>query len=518
MTKGEVQALKGLAAQHGGSLTTNPETGLPEAGFLSSVLPMVAGVAASAFLGPEMLPLIAGGVGLADYAMTGSITKGLMAGLSAYGAGGIGEGLAAAGDTALASAGEDSIGQIAGAGGAGTTANPEEIQQIVQNQPSAFSNMGTGLSAVAQAPGQFLANNATNIAMAGAPLLMDTLGSNRSTVPTATASGSTNPFGLKTLSPNFQGTFPNQPNPAYVAQYPNYKLQPYKPGVPNQPYPSTSGYMPTINAADGGLMQSGPAQVNFMGSDMYPQSQQQRSYYATPTQMPTSAQATASLYEPKTNPLTGEPTQNMREGGSVPSYNGDSPYGSVVGIEDATQELQGLFGHRPIMSTPTPSIGIVQDTDPNTRNLSPYEAALYRVKQKASAAGLGKNAVVLPAASTTYGKISPDSTPDTTDMASGGITGAPSLGSYAAGGNPRLLKGPGDGMSDSIPANIGGKQPARLADGEFVVPADVVSHLGNGSTDAGAKKLYAMMDNIRRARTGRKKQAPEVKADKYLPK
>jgi hypothetical protein len=97
-------------------------------------------------------------------------------------------------------------------------------------------------------------------------------------------------------------------------------------------------------------------------------------------------------------------------------------------------------------------------------------------------------------------------------MASGGIS---SLGGYSDGG--RMLKGPGDGMSDSIPANIGGKQPARLADGEFVVPADVVSHLGNGSTDAGAKRLYGMMDKVRKARTGKKKQAPAVKADKYMP-
>ena len=72
-------------------------------------------------------------------------------------------------------------------------------------------------------------------------------------------------------------------------------------------------------------------------------------------------------------------------------------------------------------------------------------------------------------------------------------------------------------MSDNIPASIAQKQPARLADGEFVVPADVVSHLGNGSTDAGAKRLYAMMDNVRKARTGNKKQGKQIKADKYLP-
>ena len=96
--------------------------------------------------------------------------------------------------------------------------------------------------------------------------------------------------------------------------------------------------------------------------------------------------------------------------------------------------------------------------------------------------------------------------------ASGGIA---DLGGYSDGG--RLLKGPGDGMSDSIPARIGSRQPARLADGEFVVPADVVSHLGNGSTDAGAKQLYAMMDKVRRARTGNKKQGKEINPRKFVP-
>ena len=94
----------------------------------------------------------------------------------------------------------------------------------------------------------------------------------------------------------------------------------------------------------------------------------------------------------------------------------------------------------------------------------------------------------------------------------GGIS---SLGSYSDGG--RLLKGPGDGMSDNIPAKIGAKQPARLADGEFVVPADVVSHLGNGSTDAGAKQLYKMMDKIRHARTGRKAQGKQINPNRFVP-
>jgi hypothetical protein len=86
--------------------------------------------------------------------------------------------------------------------------------------------------------------------------------------------------------------------------------------------------------------------------------------------------------------------------------------------------------------------------------------------------------------------------------------------SYAKGG---YLDGQGDGMSDSIPATIEGKQPARLADGEFVVPADVVSHLGNGSSKAGSKRLYAMLDKVRHARTGNKKQGKEINPVKYMP-
>jgi hypothetical protein len=138
---------------------------------------------------------------------------------------------------------------------------------------------------------------------------------------------------------------------------------------------------------------------------MYPQSQFPKVQYAVPSQMPTSAEVVEAGYEPRVNPLTGEP-----------SY------------------------------------------------------------------------------------------------ASGGIA---DLGSYSDGG--RLLKGPGDGMSDDIPARIGRRQPARLADGEFVVPADVVSGLGNGSTDAGAKQLYAMMDRVRRDRTGTKKQGKQIKPRKYMP-
>jgi hypothetical protein len=102
------------------------------------------------------------------------------------------------------------------------------------------------------------------------------------------------------------------------------------------------------------------------------------------------------------------------------------------------------------------------------------------------------------------------------------LQGKPSSFSTHASGVPYMAKGgylngDGDGMSDSIPATIEGKQPARLADGEFVIPADVVSHLGNGSTKAGSKRLYAMLDKVRKARTGTKKQGKQINPAKYMP-
>lgn len=95
-----------------------------------------------------------------------------------------------------------------------------------------------------------------------------------------------------------------------------------------------------------------------------------------------------------------------------------------------------------------------------------------------------------------------------TEMAAGGLAGL-AKGKY--------LRGQTDGMADKIPARIGKNQPAALSHGEFVIPADVVSHLGNGNSDAGAQRLYEMMDRIRKARTGTTKQGKQVNPNKFLP-
>lgn len=157
-------------------------------------------------------------------------------------------------------------------------------------------------------------------------------------------------------------------------------------------------------------------------------------------------------------------------------------------------------------------VGIYRDTDPDTMYLDPLTAAMVRQSKLES-----RSHVNTPAK---FKKPTPMGTLNFKPVAAaqGGIMDASNLGSYAAGGNPRLLRGPGDGMSDNIPATINNRQPARLADGEFVIPADVVSHLGNGSTEAGAEKLHEMMTEVRKARTGNPKQGKEINPHKYMPK
>ena len=113
----------------------------------------------------------------------------------------------------------------------------------------------------------------------------------------------------------------------------------------------------------------------------------------------------------------------------------------------------------------------------------------------------------------TYTLVPEETATPTTDtetgMAAGGLASVAPKGYY--------LGGTTDGMADKIPAKIGGQQPARLSDGEFVVPADVVSHLGNGNSNAGAKELYDMMDRIRKARTGRVEQGSQIDPRRYVP-
>ena len=195
-------------------------------------------------------------------------------------------------------------------------------------------------------------------------------------------------------------------------------------------------------------------------------------------------------------------------------------YAKGGSLSESISQYQKMLAGQP-QAAPAASrdVGIYYDQDPDTRYQDALTAAQIRQ------AKVNQRAYVSPPAAkrpTPMGKLDMPTSAKSkgggdVEAAAGGIMHS-SLGGYAAGGNPRLLKGPGDGMSDNIPATINGRQPARLADGEFVIPADVVSHLGNGSTEAGAKQLHAMMDKVRSARTGNKKQGKQIKPQKYMPK
>lgn len=433
MTPGEVKGLQAIAMAHGGSLSINPNTGLPEASFLKNLLPTIAGIGLNMMF-PGSGALIGLGVGGATALATGDINKGLMAGLGAYGGAGIGEGLskvgaASLGETALPQAtsipGAAPIGTEAGAAVRNFTPIPgaaevvpntaaDTLKASIQPQPS-FSNMGAGIKAAFQPGGASALYNA---------LPTGTLPALAGTALSAMTPEAPKPPGKEEEDPRYKGS-PYRYNLAS-------NFGGYTPAQPN-PY-----YRPTgLGYAEGGDIM-------------------------------------------------------MAAGGSYD----DEPRGDDGGFGFASGGIAGYA-----MGGLKMGEGIARDTDDDTASLNAFEAAKKRVAKINKAANMPKKYAAQMPQVRGLGELS---------MAQGG-----SLGGYSDGG--RMLKGPGDGMSDSIPANIGGKQPARLADGEFVVPADVVSHLGNGSTDAGAKKLYGMMDKVRKARTGKKKQAPAVKADKYMP-
>ena len=334
-------------------------------------------------------------------------------------------------------------------------------------------------------------------------------------------------------------TFGSKPVMAHTPD-PNLRTAPVQRVFTPPAYPTYASGGIVAFAPGGQAMSSSPLDGKAMGANqnqMYPQSQQEHTYFATPTQMPTSAEVVGSDYDPKTDAYTGMVTQPMASGGIAHYATGSTTTTEVQDPTDSYDIFKNVHdtlhpaNKAKDFSTKMPDVGIYHDTDTDTRNvLNPAKAWAIRQNKQNIIAGMPKGIPGqesrLVALQNTPELGSIDLTPAQNPLieaqqqakqaASGGIVGY-SLGGYASGGNPRLLKGPGDGMSDNIPATIADRQPARLADGEFVVPADVVSHLGNGSTDAGAKKLHTMMDKVRVARTGKKAQGTQINPNKYLP-
>ena len=496
MTPSEVHGLQSLAMAHGGSLTINPQTGLPEAGFLSSILPMIAGFALApltagtslAFLGatPFASALTVGGL---TALTSGSLKKGLMAGLGAYGGAGLGGSLA----------------------GAGQAAAVNEAAPAVSAGAEAVGTVGTPASAMVNASGEITKANLAQSLRGGIfpQEYISTLGpeqqaaigqlQNASTIASQPVNTISNTFGgIKAIAAN-----PTTTGLDFVKG--NYK------NIGMAAAPMLEGLMeqPTLTAPAGspGMIRPYTYAANPTGADQ----QNTQTVYDSSKGLPSSAEKT--YFQPKYVAQTPYAAPGKEYTGGPDQFTG----GANAGIA-------GLMGGTSQQYTPEQIAAIQAQQQQggmfNFMNRQPTVTAADGglmggpVEQMTNAIGVntGYPMANLPTmAGSTGTAVYPFSGQQT--FAGGGEIS--DLGSYSDGG--RLLRGPGTGLSDNIPAQIGARQPARLADGEFVIPADVVSAMGGGSTDAGAKKFYAMLDRVRQQAHGSKKQVRKISDRAVMP-
>jgi hypothetical protein len=416
----ELQGLQALAKAKGGSLTLNPETGLPEAGFLEDILPILAAGAATYFTAGAATPMLMSAglgstsAGILAGAGSGALISGGMAAVQGQDAG------KAALMGGLGGALAGGMGSFGGAEGAvGTGINPNAGIGIDPN---------AGLTQSTQVGTQALNLNPQTGSIID-PLAGIKAPTSATSVPASYGVSSTTPVQATTYGArDTANSILNAPSPSFAPQPP--------------PASTSAGAAPGKEGFFAGMSPMGKAATAVGG---------------------------AALLSELANPQGTD-------------FEEDS-------YESRLRRISPDFRAQ-VPMRPNPA---------------------YRAQYPVYAAGGGGVGDLMMAAGGSY-----DDEPRGDDQGYGFVGGGiTSLGGYSDGG--RMLRGPGDGMSDSIPAVIGKKQPARLADGEFVVPADVVSHIGNGSTDAGAKKLYAMMDKVRKARTGKKSQGKQINPNKYLP-
>jgi hypothetical protein len=373
-----------------------------------------------------------------------------------------------------------------------------------------LSGLGAGTkTAAALTPKQMLATGlagTTALSLLGnrnQPKLSTDTGTTPSYIRPYTYSSTPVPAGDDYPSP-----FPSTPlynaqgNPILDTRERNYFDQTFTAGEP-------------YRAASGGLMAAGgPVErMSMMNTTMnpqgglYPMGMIDKTQYATPTQRPVSSEVImqAPAYE-RSNPMlmakggiTYDPATQRYSG--LPSMSsasaGDSTPLSAELIAQLTPQYQAA---NPNAFSYDPAQQRYGAVNPTMAQLNAYKAEQDRIAAEQAAQQMDP-----------FMGLSPF------NYAAGGNVQGYNLGGYSDGG--RLLRGPGDGVSDDIPATIGNRQPARLADGEFVIPARIVSELGNGSTDAGAKRLYAMMDRIQAGRkktVGKNNVAKDSKAKKHL--
>ena len=527
MTPREVQGLQGLAMAHGGSLTINPKTGLPEAGFLDAILPMAAGFALGPggfglFSSPLMAGLAVGGV---TALTSGDLGKGLMAGLGAGSGFGLGK--------TFAALGQNAVGGVA----------PSVAQDAIKS------------AAIADLPANVAQNAAQNLGMFNSPAATATMGAAGNAVPGAALSNFNN-LGLSSQSigpgvnsaVNAMGTAPTstqiaettlaQPLSGFGASAKGigkFMEDPLGKGFEAYKVAGGEGGVPLTSGEAAFQLGSPVASVALSSIEppTYPgyQDPELGKYKGPQGQLNLSDRFDTGLRliakggYIKGYALGGAVNPNPPEGGGLSDlYNrpegtttqpiSSDGYGigrlnnlageqsryqaQTLGYADggdvvASDKGMNLENQRALNLDALPTLNVETGA---VNYMTPDGNGIYAGRFFKDAYRQNPNSALLRAF-----RDLPNNVVFNKTMAKGGY-----------------LDGAGDGMSDSIPATIEGKQPARLADGEFVVPADVVSHLGNGSSKAGSKRLYAMLDKVRQARTGNKKQGKEIKAEKYLPK
>lgn len=546
MSPKEVGGLQALARSNGTTLTVNPHTGLPEAFNLGRLLPMVGGAALTALSGGTLSPLtiglMTGGIGALA---TGSLKEGLMMGLGAAGGAGLAGSMAnlaapaAAGATGTAgagltvptalppptvtpppldfSAGAPSLSSQVAANTASLTPN----YALTTNLPPLGSNAGVlgsnaGLQAITS-PVSLTPTPPPLDFSAGAPSLSSQVAANTSTPLSFSAAPPPQPDLTGLRGPGLSlATTPSAPPLDFSAGAPSLSSQiaertapmSYTTSLAGSAAPATPSYGSRILEGGKAAFSSPEAAGTFLSNNKMnlamsaapavfeerkqelPESESYIRPYSVDIENTSNLPASRTGVEDQRlrYRYTAQEPYRAAQGGIVAfargGQNQEDPEGMMLpdmGRFDSTMQpnvLPRLDQQRPQGYAEG---GQTKGRKKIDRMDDPYTFAAYQ-----SGRGLYDAAVQ--------------------NFAQGGI-----------GGQPRFLSGGGDGMSDSIPATINGRDPARLADGEFVVPADVVSHLGNGSSKAGAQQLYAMMDRVRQKRTGKKRQAPQMNPKKMMP-
>ena len=545
MSPQEVRGLQALARKNGTTLTINPHTGLPEAFSLKRLLPMIAGAGLTAVSGGALSPLtiglMTGGIGALA---TGSLKEGLMMGLGAAGGAGLAGSAtnlaapAAANTTQAVGAGATS-GAGTAAGGAGAAGTGSAYAPTLTSSQSAGTLGFTPNAAspsLTTTPGSLGSSYTPSTVIdtsRGAFTGMEGGGVGSGYTANTVATGSGYPSYSSIVQPNAPIAQSNVIEPSISSSLTDPRgaalgetnLAQVTPSSSGLTFDKMSSNLARTKEGFGKAFESGEAAGEFLGSNKMnlamsgaplliqdqPKVPEDESYIRP---------YTLDIENLSDRPASARGVEDER---LRYRYTAGTPYraaqGGIIAFAEGGNTTDGQeLNTNPAMMMRRDQMQI----PPLAGILDPSRLNNYGV-MGGVAQGYAKGGELEDERKYREVRKKIDRMADPYTFAayqSGRGLYDAALQNFAEGGLsniPRFLSGGGDGMSDSIPATINNRQPARLADGEFVIPADVVSHLGNGSSKAGAKQLYAMMDRVRTKRTGKKKQAPAVNPRKTMP-